>query len=109
MGKKGDRDGRTRYRLGRVPECRTEDIHDGTCRDQGAKRLEEMTAKGEKASYEEVLANVLERDRLDSGREKHPLVKAPDAVLLDNGNMTVEQQMEWFKKLMKRKWGITLK
>jgi len=73
------------------------------------RRLEEMTAKGEKASYEEVLANVLERDRLDSGREKHPLVKAPDAVLLDNGNMTVEQQMEWFKKLMKRKWGITLK
>jgi len=73
------------------------------------RRLEEMKAKGEDATYEEVLDNVQRRDQLDSSREVHPLIKAPDAVLLDNGNMTVEEQMEWFKKLLEDKWDIRLK
>lgn len=73
------------------------------------RRLEEMKAKGEEATFEEVLENVLRRDHLDSSREVHPLTQAADAVLLDNGNMTVEEQMEWFKKLLEDKWDIRLK
>lgn len=73
------------------------------------RRYNEMKAKGEDASFEEVLDNIRERDHLDSNREINPLVKAPDAILLDNGNMSVEEQMIWFKKLMEEKWGITLK
>ncbi len=73
------------------------------------RRLDEMKAKGEEATFEEVLDNVLSRDHLDSTREVHPLTRASDAVLLDNGNMSVEEQMEWFKKIMEERWGIRLK
>ncbi|HHV02416.1 MAG: (d)CMP kinase [Bacteroidales bacterium] len=73
------------------------------------RRYDEMKAKGEEASFEEVLENVRKRDQMDSHRATHPLVMAPDAVLLDNGNMSVEEQMEWFKKLLEEKWGIRLK
>ncbi len=73
------------------------------------RRLRELQSKGMDATFEEVLANVRQRDFTDSHRETHPLVKAPDALLLDNGNMTVEEQLDWFKKIMEEKWDIRLK
>ena len=45
--------------------------------------------------YAEVLANVRERDHIDETREESPLRRADDAVLLDNSDMTPEQQDEW--------------
>ncbi len=73
------------------------------------RRLRELQAKGLEASFAQVLANVRQRDYVDSHRETHPLVKAPDALLLDNGRMSVEEQLDWFKKIMEEKWGIRLK
>jgi len=73
------------------------------------RRLRELQEKGMDATFAEVLSNVRQRDYLDSHRETHPLVKAPDALLLDNGRMSVEEQMDWFKKIMEEKWGIRLK
>lgn len=73
------------------------------------RRLRELQEKGMDATFSQVLANVRERDYLDSHRKTHPLVKAPDALLLDNGQMTVEEQMAWFKKIMEEKWDIRLK
>ena len=73
------------------------------------RRLRELQAKGMDATFAEVLANVRQRDYLDSHRKTHPLVKAPDALLLDNGQMSVEEQMYWFKKIMEEKWDIRLK
>lgn len=64
------------------------------------RRLKEMQEKGEKASIEEVLKNIQERDYLDENRETAPLTKAADAILLDNSNMTVEQQLEWVYSLL---------
>lgn len=69
------------------------------------RRLKEMLERGEDATFEQVLANVESRDYQDSHRATHPLVQAPDAIVLDNGRMTVEQQMEWFMKLFREKWG----
>ncbi len=69
------------------------------------RRLNEMLAKGQNATFEEVLANVEQRDYLDSHRSKNPLSRADDAIVLDNGNMTIPRQMEWFMKLFKEKWG----
>ena len=59
------------------------------------RRFDELTAKGETVSYEEILKNVLERDHIDSTREASPLRKAEDALILDNSNMTREEQLKW--------------
>lgn len=59
------------------------------------RRFDELTAKGEKVEFAEILENILERDRIDSTREVSPLRKADDALVLDNSHMTREEQMEW--------------
>ena len=63
---------------------------------RATRRYAELTAKGDSVSYEEVLENVIARDKADSTRAISPLRKADDAVVLDNSHMTVEQQMAWF-------------
>ena len=65
------------------------------------RRYNELLERGEKADYEDVLNNIIERDYMDEHREVAPLVKADDAKLLDNGNMSIEQQMEWVAKLFR--------
>lgn len=59
------------------------------------RRFDELTAKGEKVSYEEIKANIIERDRYDETREESPLRKADDAIILDNSYMTRDEQLEW--------------
>jgi len=59
------------------------------------RRFDEHTAKGEMVSYNEILQNVQERDHIDSTREASPLRKADNALILDNSNMTREEQMAW--------------
>ncbi len=67
------------------------------------RRYKEMLEKKEHATFEEVLQNVKERDRIDSGREVSPLRKAEDALVLDNSGMTVEEQMAWVKEIIRKK------
>ena len=59
------------------------------------RRYDELLQKGAEADYQEILANVLERDRIDTTRDTSPLRKADDAVTLDNSDMTIEQQLQW--------------
>ena len=59
------------------------------------RRDDELKAKGQEASYEEILANVKERDYIDQNREVSPLRQAEDAILLDNSNLTIEEQKQW--------------
>lgn len=59
------------------------------------RRYDELKAKGEIASFDEILENVKQRDYIDQNREVSPLRKADDALLLDNSNMTISQQKEW--------------
>ena len=59
------------------------------------RRYDELTAKGESVTFEEILKNVQERDYIDSHREVAPLRQADDALVLDNSNMTREEQNEW--------------
>ncbi len=56
------------------------------------RRLSELQARGIEVSYDQVLYNLLERDRKDSTRLESPLKKADDAITLDNTDMTKEQQ-----------------
>jgi cytidylate kinase len=67
------------------------------------RRVDELTAKGETVSYDEILQNVLERDHIDSTRETSPLRKADDALVLDNSHMTREEQMEWVVEKVEEK------
>lgn len=67
--------------------------------ERARRRVKELTEKGENVTYEDVLENIRERDHIDTTRKESPLRKAEDAVLLDNDNMTIEQQMEWLLKL----------
>lgn len=63
------------------------------------RRYDELTAKGQTVSYEEILANVVERDRIDQTREVSPLRKADDAIVLDNSNMSIPEQKIWLKNV----------
>ena len=62
------------------------------------RRYDELKAKGQEASFEEILTNVKERDYIDQNREVSPLRKADDALLLDNSNLTIEEQKQWLKE-----------
>lgn len=61
------------------------------------RRFDELTAKGQPADFDEVLANVRERDYIDSHRAVAPLRQADDALVLDNSRLTREEQMEWLR------------
>lgn len=59
------------------------------------RRYDELKAKGEEVSFNEILENVKQRDYIDQNREVSPLRKAEDAILLDNSYMTISQQKAW--------------
>lgn len=59
------------------------------------RRYDELLRKGSPATYQEVLDNIKMRDHNDVTRKVSPLVQAPDALLLDNSYMTIEEQNKW--------------
>lgn len=59
------------------------------------RRYDELKAKGMEANFNDILKNVEERDYIDSHRATSPLRKAPDAIELDNSNLTIGQQQQW--------------
>ena len=67
------------------------------------RRSDELKGRGDEVKYEDVLANVKERDYLDTTREDSPLVKAEDAIEIDNSDMNLEEQFEKVLKLAKEK------
>ncbi len=67
------------------------------------RRYDELKGGQNEAPYESILENIEARDKSDMERDISPLTQAPDAVVLDNGNMTIAQQMEWFEKLLTKR------
>ncbi len=59
------------------------------------RRLKELKDKGRDSTYNDILENVLYRDKIDSERAVAPLKQADDAVIIDNSNLTVEEQFEF--------------
>lgn len=70
------------------------------------RRATELRAKGEPCDVEQVSLNLQERDYIDSHREASPLAKADDAIVLDNTDMTLEDQMVWIGEILKTRFGI---
>ena len=69
------------------------------------RRAAEMEAKGDRVNIEDVLKNLQERDYIDSHRETSPLTQAQDAVVLDNSYMTMDEQVEWIKNVVKERFN----
>jgi CMP/dCMP kinase len=67
------------------------------------RRYDELKAKGENVSFEEIRNNLFKRDEQDTTRAESPLLKADDASVLDNSNMTPDDQMSWFNKILESK------
>ena len=68
------------------------------------RRHRELVGKGLQVDFSEVMKNISERDRIDQSRTESPLRQAEDAVLLDNSNMTPEEQMKWFRNLIENRY-----
>ncbi len=66
------------------------------------RRLDELTAKGEKVEYDTILKNITERDYIDSSREVSPLTKAPDAIEIDNSHMSIEEQNSLINSIVEK-------
>jgi len=66
---------------------------------RAGRRYRELIEKGMAADFSEVQKNLEKRDQIDSNRADSPLKQADDAILLDNSEMTLEQQMIWFGDL----------
>ena len=70
------------------------------------RRYQELSAKGSTTTLEEVLENLKERDYIDSHREASPLQRAADAIVLDNSDMTMREELAWVKGVIQGKFGI---
>ena len=67
------------------------------------RRYDELRAAGHDVSLAEIERNIRERDHLDQTREISPLRQAPDAIVLDNSNMTLDEQMAWVEAVLREK------
>ena len=63
------------------------------------RRFKELVGAGHDLSYEDVLENITTRDRIDSTREDSPLVKAEDAIEIDNSDLSINEQLETLLEL----------
>lgn len=64
------------------------------------RRYQELLKRGDAITYEAVYKNVVERDEIDSTRAESPLLKADDAIAVDNSNMTRDEQFNVVLKLV---------
>jgi cytidylate kinase len=69
------------------------------------RRTRELVAKGMDARYEDVLREMIERDENDRTRDVAPAVAAPDALLLDNSDMTIEENVDAVLSIIDRVMG----
>ena len=77
------------------PDAELKIYVDASAETRARRRFKEMIAKGSAVTFEEVLANVVHRDHIDTTRAESPLRRADDAIAIDNSNMTIEEQDAW--------------
>lgn len=71
------------------------------------RRYKELIEKGTQVSYEEVEANVRQRDYIDEHREASPLVRTPDAILIDNSRMAIDDEVRFMVEKIKEKLNVS--
>lgn len=80
------------------PDAELKIFVDASAQTRAQRRFKELIEKGSQVSYEDVLANVVHRDNIDRTRQESPLRRADDALVLDNSNMTVDEQNAWLRR-----------
>lgn len=70
------------------------------------RRYDELVAKGQNPTFEEVLKNLQERDYIDSHRETSPLTQPADAFVLDNSHMSLDEELVWLQGLIQGRFQI---
>ena len=70
------------------------------------RRYDELVAKGQQPTLEEVMKNLQERDYIDSHRETSPLTQPADAFVLDNSHMTMDEELVWLQGLIQGRFQI---
>ena len=88
------------------PDAELKIYVDASAETRARRRFKEMVEKGAAVNYEEVLANVVHRDHIDTTRAESPLRRADDAIALDNSEMTLEEQDAWLLEQFRRAAGL---
>ena len=79
---------------------------DASPEERAKRRFKQNQEKGIESSYEEVLQNIIDRDKRDSGREIAPLKQADDAIYLDSTPLSIEEVVEKIIDIIKAKWKL---
>jgi cytidylate kinase len=77
-----------------LPEADLKIYLDATAEQRARRRYDEIIARGAQADYNEILAKVIDRDRIDSTRDVAPLKAAEDAIVLDSDKLTADEVLE---------------
>ncbi|MDN3644567.1 (d)CMP kinase [Lutimonas halocynthiae] len=85
------------------PEAELKLFMTASAENRAQRRFKEMTDNGVQIQYETVLENVTSRDHLDTTRDDSPLVKADDAIEIDNSDMNVDQTFEVAMRYVKER------
>jgi len=85
------------------PDAELKIFMNSSAQTRAERRYNELIEKGQHVTYEEVLENVQERDYIDTHREDSPLIKADDAIEIDNSALTKQEQFDLVLKLVKEK------
>jgi CMP/dCMP kinase len=83
------------------PESELKIFMTASAQTRAQRRFDELQAKGDNVTFEEVLKNVVDRDYIDTHRDDSPLVKAHDAIEIDNSHLTREEQFSMVLELIK--------
>lgn len=94
------------------PEAELKIFMTASAEERARRRFTELAQRGDTVSFEEVLSNVIERDTIDTTREDSPLVKAADAIEIDNTHTNIDDQFHTILQLAKdriagrwQRWG----
>jgi cytidylate kinase len=83
------------------PSAELKIFMNASANERARRRYTELINRGDTVSYEEVLENVTERDHMDTTRDDSPLIKANDAIEIDNSEMNLEDQFQIILQLAK--------
>ncbi|WP_366183482.1 (d)CMP kinase [Flavobacterium ovatum] len=84
------------------PEAELKLYMNANAQTRAQRRFDELVSKGDTVTFEEVYNNVVERDYIDTHRANSPLVKAVDAIEIDNSAMTRGEQFSFVLDLVKK-------
>jgi len=74
-----------------LPDAEVKIFLTASVEERARRRYEELKTKGSSLTYDQLVLDIAERDRVDSERETAPLIQAPDAILVDSTGLTIQQ------------------